>query len=111
MRHCPDLRQLGYSSFSWWETPVHILYGASLRSCTKASELTNLADADWDNDGIPNWKEIRIDPNLGYWNFDGTYVPATLKDYMGLKSGLIGFGAPFLRFSVNPVIIPEISTR
>ncbi|NLW89041.1 MAG: hypothetical protein GXY43_04880 [Clostridiaceae bacterium] len=88
-----------------WETPVNVLYGLTLRPCYRASELTNLADEDWDGDGIPNWQEIRIDPNLGYWNIDGKYIPATLQDYMSMYSGL---GNPFSRFNLNPIIIPVI---
>ncbi|MBN1892695.1 MAG: cellulose binding domain-containing protein [Clostridiales bacterium] len=88
-----------------WETSVNILYGMSLRPCNRAWELSNLADEDWDGDGIPNWQEIRIDPNLGYWNIDGKYIPATLHEYMSMYSGL---GNPFSRFNLNPVIIPVI---
>ena len=87
-----------------WETPVNLVYGSSLKSCNSAVDLNKISNQDWDNDGIPNWKEVDSSKNLGYWNIDGTYVPASYANCLALK----GLQNPLVRLNVNPLLISVI---
>jgi len=91
-----------------WETPVNLVYGTSLKSCSSAIELSNISDQDWDEDGIPNWKEVNSSLNQGYWDLDGTYIPASYANILSLKSTLPGMNNPFDRLHVNPLLISVI---
>ena len=91
-----------------WETPVNIIYGTSLKSCNSAVELSNTSDQDWDEDGIPNWKEVDSSLNQGYWDFDGTYIPASYANCLALKISVKGMLNPLGRLNVNPLLISVI---
>lgn len=87
-----------------WETKVDLLYGPSLKSCNSAVNFSKTAEQDSDNDGIPNWKEVDSSLNLGYWDIDGTYVPASYANCLALK----GIGNPLDRLNLNPLLISVI---
>ena len=91
-----------------WETPVNLVYGTSLKLCNSATELSNISDQDWDNDGIPNWKEVNSSLNLGYWNVDGVYIPASYANCLALKSSQPGMLDAFSRLNINPLFISVI---
>lgn len=94
-----------------WETPVNLVYGTSLKSCNSAIELSNISDQDWDNDGIPNWKEVNSSLNLGYWNANGVYIPASYANCLALKSSRPGMLDAFSRLNVNPLLISVIPLK
>lgn len=94
-----------------WETPVNVVYGTSLKSCSSAIDLSNISDQDWDNDGIPNWQEVNSSLNLGYWNVDGTYIPASYANCLALKSSQPGMLDAFSRLNVNPLLISVIPLK
>ena len=90
-----------------WETKVNLLYGPSLKSCNSAVNFSKTAEQDSDNDGIPNWKEVDSSLNLGYWDIDGTYVPASYANCLALK----GKQNLFDRFNLNPLLISVIPLK
>ena len=90
-----------------WETKVDLLYGPSLKSCNSAVNFSKTAEQDSDNDGIPNWKEVDSSLNLGYWDIDGTYVPASYANCLALK----GIQNPLDRFNLNPLLISVACAR
>ena len=91
-----------------WETEVDLLYGPSLKTRNSAVDLNKIANQDSDKDGIPNWKEVDSSRNLGYWDINGSYIPASYANCIALKKSSKGMQNPLDRFNLNPLLISVI---